>query len=185
MKLIVGLGNPGKEYAGTRHNLGFQLVHNLGEKYGIRVADNRHRALLGTGEIAGEKVMLVQPLTYMNRSGEAVREIVRYYQLLIDDLLIIYDDMDLELGQIRIRPRGSSGAHKGMESVIKCLGTTDIPRLRLGIGRPPEEIPVVDFVLSPFQQDEQAEVRRMLDDAAEAVKTILTRGIQQAMNDFN
>ncbi|MEC9488156.1 MAG: aminoacyl-tRNA hydrolase [Halanaerobium sp.] len=185
MKLLVGLGNPGKEYFGTRHNLGFQLIHRLSNLYDIRVEDYRHRALLGTGRIAGEKVMLAQPLTYMNRSGEAVQEILCYYKINPRDMLVIYDDLDLELGQLRIRPRGSAGTHNGMDSVIKSLGTREIPRLRLGTGGPPEGVPMVDFVLSPFGEDELPLVDEMLQTGAAAVKTIIRAGIQEAMNHFN
>ncbi len=181
--LIVGLGNPGSEYADTRHNAGFMLVDRLSAEYGIGLSVKGMGAR-GTGRIAGEDVALLKPLTYMNRSGHAVSELLMVHPAGPEKIIVAYDDCDLPLGKIRIRGAGGSGGHKGLASVMEALGTTDIPRIRLGIGRPVDG-DVVDFVLSPFLPDELPAVDAMLGRARDAVETIIACGIGQAMNRHN
>ena len=186
MKLIVGLGNPGIEYQFTPHNLGFLVVDRLAEQSGVRVSNRQCRALTGKAVIAGREVLLAKPETYMNLSGMSVRELVQEHE--IDpsrDLIVIYDELDLPLGTIRIRQRGSSAGHNGMESIIGALGSDEFIRMRLGIG---PDHPVKDgarYVLGQFKKSQYAAVDEELDTAAEAVRMILSAGVAQAMNQFN
>jgi len=182
---IIGLGNPGPEYGETRHNVGFRVVDLLAERHGIRLRRRRLRSEVGQGEIASQRVLLEKPQTFMNNSGEAAAQVVSYFDLQPQDLLIIYDDLDLELGTLRLRRGGSAGTHKGMRSVVAHLDTDEIPRLRLGIGPLPAEADAVEFVLSAFRGAEIATVEEMLTRAAEAVEYYLTEGIEAAMNKFN
>jgi len=182
--LIVGLGNPGPEYANTRHNAGYQCVARFAERHGLRFSFYRFRACLAEGTVAGRHVIVARPLTFMNESGQAVAPLVRRYAVQLPDLLVVYDDMDLPLGKIRLRARGSSGGHKGLDSVQRHLGTTDVPRLRIGIGRPPYGDPV-DYVLSQWRPDELPLIESAYDRAVEAIDTFLQEGIVAAMNKFN
>ncbi|MBE7415383.1 MAG: aminoacyl-tRNA hydrolase [Deltaproteobacteria bacterium] len=183
MTLIIGLGNPGGEYALTRHNAGFMLVDMLSAEYGIGLSV-KGKGLRGSGRIAGEEVTLLKPLTYMNRSGHAVSEFIQASPLGPEKIIVVFDDCDLPLGKIRIRGGGGSGGHKGLASIIEALGTRDIPRIRLGVGRP-DEGDVVDFVLSPFQPSELPVVDEMLGRARDAVESMIACGIAQAMNKHN
>lgn len=183
MTLIIGLGNPGGEYALTRHNAGFMLVDRLSAEYGIGLSI-KGKGLRGMGRIAGEEVALLKPLTYMNRSGQAVSEFLQLHPVGPENIIVAFDDCDLPLGKIRIRGGGGSGGHNGLASVIEALGTKDIPRIRLGIGRP-HDGDVVDFVLSPFHPDEQPALEGMLGRARDAVESIITCGMAQAMNRHN
>jgi len=196
MHCIIGLGNPGPEYAETRHNVGFRVIDLLAARHGIRLRRRRSlaaiafgggrlRSEVGPGEIASQRVLLVEPQTFMNNSGEAAAQVVSYFDLQPQDLLIIYDDLDLELGTLRLRRGGSAGTHKGMRSVVAHLDTDEIPRLRLGIGPLPAEADAVEFVLSAFRGAEIATIEEMLTRAAEAVEYFLTEGIEAAMNKFN
>lgn len=182
--LIVGLGNPGPEYANTRHNAGFQCVARFAERHGLRFSFYRFRAYLAEGTVAGRHVILARPLTFMNESGQAVAPLVHRYAIRLADLLVVYDDMDLPLGKIRLRARGSSGGHKGLDSIQRHLGTAEVPRLRLGIGRPPFGDPV-DYVLSEWRPEERASMEAAYDRAVEAIDTFLQEGIVAAMNKFN
>ncbi len=182
--LIVGLGNPGPKYAGNRHNAGFQCLEHLAGKHGLRFSFYRFRASLAEGTICGRRVLLARPLTYMNDSGQAVRPLVRHYEVAAGDLLVVYDDMDLPLGKLRLRARGSSGGHRGLESVVSHLGTNEIPRLRLGIGRPPYGDPV-DYVLADWRADEEPVMEAAYERAVEAIECYLSEGIVAAMNRFN
>jgi PTH1 family peptidyl-tRNA hydrolase len=184
MRCILGLGNPGREYAETRHNLGFRVVDLLAQRHRIRLRA-RFYSRWGRGTIAGQPVVLAQPLTFMNASGSAARRLLERFSLAPSDLLVIYDDLDLELGRLRLRRRGSAGTHKGMRSVVECLGTEDFPRLRLGIGPLPPGADAVAFVLSPFRGEEQPRVEEMLARAAESVEFWLQEGIEAAMNRYN
>jgi PTH1 family peptidyl-tRNA hydrolase len=184
-KLIVGLGNPGRQYAETRHNLGFHVVHQLAERHGIRSGRSRFRALQGDGRIGGERVVLLQPLTMMNLSGEAVAAAVRFYRTPLDSVLVLCDDVNLELGKIRFRRGGSAGGHNGLTSVIERLGTDQFPRLRLGIDAPPPGWELMDYVLGRLSKDERAAAEVMVDRAADGIETWVTRGIGEAMNLFN
>jgi PTH1 family peptidyl-tRNA hydrolase len=184
VKLIVGLGNPGKEYQGTRHNVGFEVIDTLARRHGIRLRKRLCKALIGEGTIGGEHVTLAKPLTFMNLSGEAVAELAHRYRLETQDIIVITDDVNLPLGRLRIRTRGSSGGHKGLRSIIQSIGSEDFPRIRIGIGQP-EQTNMVDFVLSRFSRSERRIVREAIERAADAVEVILAEGIEQAMNRFN
>ena len=186
MKLIVGLGNPGIEYQFTPHNLGFLAVDRIADQAGIRVNNRNCRAQTGRAILEGQEVVLAKPETYMNLSGMSVRELVREYEAQPEqDLIVVYDELDLPFGTIRIRPRGSSAGHNGIASVIGALGTEEIMRIRLGVG---PDHPVDDgarYVLSQFKKSQYPVVDEVLDTAAEAVRVILAEGVQAAMNRFN
>jgi PTH1 family peptidyl-tRNA hydrolase len=186
VKLIVGLGNPGIEYQFTPHNMGFLAVDRIAGEYKVRVANRHCRALTGKAVIEGKDVLLAKPETFMNLSGIAVRGLVDEYQ--IDpqpDLIVVYDELDLPFGQLRIRPRGSSAGHNGMESIIGALGTEEFTRVRMGInpGRPLKE--GAPYLLSPIKRSQEEAVADMIDQAAEAVKAIVSDGVTAAMNRFN
>ncbi len=186
MKLIVGLGNPGIEYQFTPHNMGFLAVDRIAEQHGVRVSNRQGRALTGKAVIADHQVLLAKPETYMNLSGMSVRELVREHAVdVAQDLIVIYDELDLPLGVVRIRQRGSSAGHNGMESIIGALGSEEFVRMRLGIG---PDHPVKDgarYVLGQFKKSQYAAVDQELDTAAEAVKMILGEGVAKAMSRFN
>lgn len=185
--LIVGLGNPGAKYSKTRHNIGFMAVDHVAEANSIALSKSNFKGLWGKGSIAGKEIILLKPQTYMNLSGEAVRGISGYFHIKPEDILVIYDDIDLEFGSVRIRPGGGSGGHRGMESIIEHLGTNNFPRIRLGIGRPKErgQGDVADYVLSSLTPDEKDTLKQMLDRTKDAVDAILKDGIEKAMNKFN
>ena len=182
IRLIAGLGNPGRQYAHTRHNVGFDVLDIFAKRRKVRILGRQHRALVGQFERLGEEILLVKPQTFMNESGAAVAAIVRKHHLEPGDILVIHDDLDLPLGRLRIRTSGSSGGHKGMKSIIQHLGSTDFPRMRIGIGRGGEAI---DHVLSRFNRRDRAIIDPALDAAANALETILNDGIEAAMNEFN
>ena len=182
-RLIVGLGNPGKEYDGTRHNVGWDAVDLLGKRHHIHVKARRNKASVGEGEIVGEKVILARPLTFMNLSGQAVGGLARRYRLDISDIIVICDDANLPLGRIRVRASGSAGGHKGLTSIIHALGAQDFPRVRVGVGSPSGDM--VDHVLSRFKRGERAAAKEAISRAADAVEAILSEGIESAMNEFN
>lgn len=183
MKLIIGLGNPGRQYQGTRHNIGFSTIDILARRHRIHVRSRRSKSLVGEGIIASEEVVLSKPLTFVNLSGQAVGGLVRRYKLDMKDVLVICDDVNLPLGRLRIRTSGSAGGHKGLKSVIHSLGTEDFVRIRIGIGSPAGHM--VDHVLSRFQRNEREAVRHAIERAADSVETYLVSGIEQAMNQFN
>ncbi len=186
MKVIVGLGNPGRRYANTRHNLGFRVVDCLSERWGIAVDRKRHHGLIGTGHVNGEKVVLVKPMTYVNRSGLCVRQVVRYTLDRLDDLLVVVDDIHLPLGVLRLRPRGSSGGHNGLKSICRDLGTDEFPRIRIGIGRPAEQAEeMTGHVLGKFRKKEAPAVDEAIERAADAVYYLMRNGFDAAMNEFN
>lgn len=185
MKLIVGLGNPTKEYENTRHNIGFMAIDTIGSAYGISVNTAKHKALIGKGMVEGEKVILAKPLTYMNLSGEAVREISDYYKIPAEDVIVIYDDTTLDVGFMRIRKKGSAGGHNGMKSIIAHLGTEDFPRVKIGIGekRPGQDL--ADYVLSRFPKEDKEALAKVLDDAKKAIALMVWDDIGEAMNLYN
>ena len=191
MKLIIGLGNPGKEYARNRHNVGFHCINQLAKLNSIDLKQRQCQSRVGTGTIAGTKVVLAKPGTFVNRSGEAVKQLMRKHGVEAKDILVIYDDLDLPLGKIRLRKDGSSGGHKGMKSIIAALGGQDFLRIKIGIGRPREENEfrneemVVNHVLSDFTPEETKLIKPAIDRAAEAVESIIAEGIDEAMNKFN
>ncbi len=183
VKLIVGLGNPGEEYVGTRHNVGFRCLQLLARRHRLAFSRRECRSRLAAGQIASHPVLLARPHTYMNLSGTAVACLVRKYRLPLSDLLVIHDDMDLPPGKLRLRPTGSAGGHHGMESIIASLGSQDFPRLRIGIGPPSGG--TIDHVLSPFSEEEKEAVAGAIGRAAEAVECLLAEGIEAAMNKHN
>ncbi len=186
MFLIAGLGNPGRKYEKTRHNMGFDVVDELIDRYRIPQGGIGHKAMYGKGIIAGEKVMLAKPLTYMNLSGESIREFVNYYKIDPEtELLVIYDDIDLEPGQIRIRKKGSAGGHNGIKSIIGQLGTQNFYRIKVGVGAKPSGWDLADHVLGHFSSQERELVDEAVKKAADAVETILEKGIDAAMNQYN
>lgn len=185
MKLVVGLGNPGRRYRATRHNVGWEVVDRLARRLGVAVDKEEGWALVGTGTVGRTRVLLAKPLTYVNVSGTAVQDLRRRHRAKPQDIFLIVDDLDLSLGRIRLRPGGSHGGHNGLRSVIEALGSEAFPRLRIGIGRPPAGTDPADFVLTPFSADERHVRDAALERAAEAIETALREGLPEAMNRFN
>lgn len=186
MYLIAGLGNPGKEYSNTRHNIGFDVVDLLAEKHQIRMIERKHKAMIGKGFIGGEKVILAKPQTYMNLSGESIREILDYYKIdAKEELIVVFDDISLEPGTLRIRKKGSAGGHNGIKSIIAHLGHDTFQRIKMGVGEKPKGYDLADYVLGHFTSGE----RKLLDEAAkaacEAIETMLSDGADTAMNRYN
>lgn len=186
MYIIVGLGNPGNKYRDQRHNIGFVALDKLAENFDISVAQKKRNALIGQGVFEGQEILLVKPQTYMNRSGDSVGPIARYANISLDRILVIYDEMDLPFGRIRIRDKGSAGGHNGMRSIISALGGSEFPRLRIGIGRPEtDNRTAIDHVLGAFSREEKTEIDDLLTQVVAATKMILTTGISDAMNSYN
>ncbi len=185
MKIIAGLGNPTKEYVGTRHNIGFDGVTAIADKYRISVTEKAHNALVGKGIINGERVLLMKPQTYMNLGGEAVGDAMRFYKLDPEDLIVIYDDVNLEPGAIRVREGGSAGGHNGMKNIIQHVGTEKFPRVRIGVGEKPKEWDLKDYVLGHFSRDDEPKMREALGNTVTAVEMIVSGDIQRAMSAFN
>ena len=183
MELIVGLGNPGKKYEHTRHNMGFDVVDLFSDLAQIDVDKESFKGLLGRGKVLGHDLMILKPQTFMNLSGESVRAVVDYFKIDVEDIIVIFDDMALAPGKIRLRNGGSSGGHKGMQNIIDHLGTDKIKRIRVGIGEPTYD--VIDYVLSKPTKDEQELIDNSINDAVEALKTILKNNFEVAMNKFN
>jgi len=183
MYIVVGLGNPGKEYANTRHNTGFMFIDKLADKHKISVTKEKFKALIGDGIIEGKKVLLVKPQTFMNLSGDSLIEIVNFYKEDVDNIIVAYDDIDLEVGKLRLRSQGSAGTHNGMKSVIGNLGTTEIKRIRIGIGKP--NIALVDYVLGNFSKADKDTLEVALDDAVKALEITLAKNINSAMEIYN
>jgi PTH1 family peptidyl-tRNA hydrolase len=182
---VAGLGNPGQKYLGTRHNLGFEVVKLFSERHGINLNQKRFLSLLGQGRIGGTKVFLLLPQTYMNLSGRAVRQIVDYFDLATRDILIVYDDMDVELGRIKITAQGSAGGHKGMVSIIEHLKTTEFNRIKIGIGRSDPRMSGESFVLSRFRPEEEKIIQHSVETAVDAVELVLGQGLAEAQERFN
>ena len=193
MKLIVGLGNPGRGYANNRHNVGFVCLNHFARMQSIRFDKKQGKARIGLGEVAGSEVVVAKPQTYMNRSGQSVSLLVRKFDVSPDDLLVIHDDLDLALGKIRIRQGGSSGGHKGIESIISCLGSQNFIRIRVGIGRPIKnegctefsEDEIINYVLSDFTPDEKQAITPVIPRVSEAILCLLTEGPVTTMNRYN
>ena len=184
MKVICGLGNPGRGFRATRHNLGFRVLELLGREEKITIRRRAYSCRVGEGVIAGQEVLLVKPLTFVNSSGLALREIVNSEQILLESLLIICDDINLPLGKLRIRRKGAHGGHKGLRSIAEHLGTSDFPRLKIGIGSP-VEASAVDYVLARFSRSESRQIARAVRSAVEAVRVWVSLGIGECMNRFN
>jgi peptidyl-tRNA hydrolase, PTH1 family len=184
-RLIVGIGNPGPEYAKTRHNVGFRVLDALAKRLNVSKQEARFRGVYAVAPIGDLKVGLLKPLTYVNLSGQAVSEAVKQLNLQPEQILVVLDDAQLPLGKLRMRPKGSSGGHKGLQSIIDALQTEEIPRLRVGIGSPPEGVDMVTFVLSPFEDDEELVIGEAVERAADAAIVWATEGINAAMQKFN
>ena len=186
MFIIVGLGNPEQKYAGTRHNIGFSAVTVLADENRISIDTKKHKALIGKGVVGGQKVLLAEPQTYMNLSGESVRELVDYYKIdPEEELIVIYDDINLPPGKLRIRPKGSAGGHNGIKNIIAHLGSDRFPRIRIGVGEKPRGWDLVDYVLGRFPAGEEPVIREALAKAANACEVIMNEGVDAAMNQFN
>jgi PTH1 family peptidyl-tRNA hydrolase len=185
MKLIVGLGNPGRDYVNNRHNVGFKCVDLFAREHGISLTQRGARSKLGTGEVANIRIVVAKPQTFMNLSGEAVAALMRRYRLSSQDILVIHDDLDLPLGKIRIRERGSSGGHNGLKSIIARIGTQDFPRIRVGIAPIEEEVDAIEHVLSDFTTEEKAVMKEVYPEVTAAIHCLLTEGIAAAMNKYN
>jgi len=184
-KLIVGIGNPGPEYARTRHNIGFRVVDLLAKQLGVKREEARFKGVFAAAKLDGLTVGLLKPLTYVNLSGQSVREAVNRLNLATEQILVVLDDAQLPLGKLRLRAKGSSGGHKGLQSIIEALQTENIPRLRIGIGSPPEGVDMATYVLSPFEPEEEAIIAETVEIAAEAAKVWAKDGIEIAMQRFN
>lgn len=185
MKAIIGLGNPGMKYAGTRHNIGFDAVTAIADKYNLSINNKKFKGVYADGHIAGEKVLLVQPQTFMNLSGECVREVADFYKLNPDEIIIICDDINLDVGRLRIRKKGSAGGHNGLKNIIAHLGTEEFPRIRVGVGEKTEGWDLADYVLARFDRDSEPVIREALANVVGAVETWISEGIDAAMNRFN
>lgn len=185
MYYIVGLGNPGIQYENTRHNAGFITIDYLARKYSIDVRKIKFKSLIGQGVISGQKVMLVKPQTYMNNSGEAIREIYNYFDFEHDKLIVIYDDIDIDFGSIRIRKKGSAGTHNGMKSIIYNLEFDDFPRIKVAVGKKPSYMDLANFVLSGFSKQEVKIIEEEVKFASDAIEMILEEGIEKTMSMFN
>jgi PTH1 family peptidyl-tRNA hydrolase len=186
MFVIVGLGNPGKKYENTRHNAGFIMIDALADKYGISVKEKKHKALCGTGVIEGVKVLLVKPETYMNLSGESVGEIMNFYKLdPEEEMLVIYDDISLAPGNIRIRKKGSAGGHNGIKSLIAHLGTQNFMRIKVGVGEKPKDWDLADYVLGHFSEEDKKELKDVTGSVIQAAVLMMQGDADKAMNDFN
>ena len=185
MYVIVGLGNPGKTYSNTRHNVGFNTVDLLAEKNNIEINKIKFKSVYGEGRINGKKLILVKPQTYMNNSGEAVRDIANFYKIDPSKIIVIVDDIDIDFASVRIRKKGSAGSHNGLKSIIRLLGRDDFPRIKIGIGKKHPQQNLADFVLSRFSKDEVEDIEDAIRDSAEAVELILKEDIDMAMNEFN
>lgn len=186
MFVVLGIGNPGKQYDGTRHNIGFIAMDYMSEKYGIKINKIKHKALIGEGTIAGEKVILVKPQTYVNLSGEALREICAYYKIPVSKVIIIHDDVSLDCGRLRIREKGSDGGHNGLKSIIYQLRSDEFTRIKIGVGNKPPEYDLADWVLGHFSKEEISRLSKLVDCVVEeAVPEIIRNGAQSAMNKFN
>lgn len=186
MYIIVGLGNPGKEYAGTRHNVGFQMIDKIADENNINMIENKHKALIGKGYIDGQKVILVKPQTFMNLSGESIRTVIDYYKIEEEnELLVIYDDISMDVGQIRIRKKGSAGGHNGIKNIIAHLGHDVFLRIKVGVGEKPKGYDLVDYVLGHFNKTE----REIMDESgckiSEAVRLMVAEKVDEAMNQYN
>ncbi|MBI9048547.1 MAG: aminoacyl-tRNA hydrolase [Anaerolineaceae bacterium] len=183
--LVAGLGNPGREYKQTRHNIGFMVAEQLSGDVSVPMGKVQARAIIGIGKYSDAKIILARPQTYMNRSGESVKSLLNYYKIPIDQLIVIHDDLDIPFGAIRIRKQGGPGGQKGIKSIIDHLGTQDFVRLRMGIDRPPGRMDAADYVLQRFSRAEEEHLSQFITQASLAVQSILNDGVDQAMNEYN
>lgn len=185
MYVVVGLGNPGKDYTNTRHNIGFNTVDLIGKRNNINLNKIKFNSIYGEGNIGGEKILLVKPQTYMNNSGTSVRDIWQYYKIPIENIIVVVDDIDIDFSSVKLRAKGSAGSHNGLKSIINHLQGKEFPRVKVGIGKKYENQDLADFVLSRFSKDEQIDIDMSIITAAEAVESIIKDGIDIAMNKYN
>lgn len=185
MKWIVGLGNPGTQYQYTRHNMGFMVVDLIAKKWDISVTQNKFKGLVGEGNVKGQKVYLLKPMTFMNLSGESVRAFIDFYKAKLEDLIVIYDDLDTGFGQIRLRYQGSAGGHNGIKSIIQHAGTQTFNRIRMGVSRPPAGWDIADYVLSNFTKEEQIQLPDVLHNACDALEFSLAETFERTMAKYN
>lgn len=185
MYLIIGLGNPEPQYLKTRHNMGFDVINKIAKKYEIEVIKSKFKAFYGTGNINGKKVILLKPQTYMNSSGEAIKKYIDFYRIPFQNILVIYDDMDTDIGCIRVRKQGGAGSHNGMKSLIRELGTEEFSRVRIGIGVPKNKEDKINYVIGRIKDEEYEKLEKGQDKAVEAVECFVKVGIDDAMNKFN
>ncbi|MCR5404195.1 MAG: aminoacyl-tRNA hydrolase [Butyrivibrio sp.] len=186
MYVIAGLGNPEKKYFETRHNVGFAVIDALSDKYNIGLTETKFKAAYGKGRIGNEKVILVKPLTYMNLSGEAIAPICNYFKIdTRENLIVISDDVELDVGKLRVRPKGSAGGHNGLKNIIALLGHDEFTRVRVGVGKKPKEWDMIDWVLGHFEKEDLPRIRDGIESAGEAVVEIMENGVDSAMNRFN
>lgn len=185
MKLIVGLGNPTAQYAKTRHNVGFEVIDVLSDQYNIALDIVKHKGIYGKGKIEGQTVILLKPMTYMNLSGESVVAVANYFKILPEDIIVIYDDINLDVGRLRIREKGSAGGHNGIKNIIAHLGTDVFPRIRVGVGMKPHRMDLADYVLSRFSKEEQEKMDCGYQNASKALALMVQDDIPKAMNGYN
>ncbi len=185
MYLVVGLGNPENDYSQTRHNMGFNAINKIAEEYKINVNKNKYKGLYGNGTIEGQKVILLKPQTYMNLSGKSIKEVVDFYKIDLDNIIVIYDDIDIEPGKIKIRKSGGSGSHNGMKSVVEELKTESFKRVRIGIGAPEDKSDLIEYVIGAIPKEEKEKLNEGVELAKNAVIEILKDGIDKAMNKYN
>lgn len=183
--LIVGLGNPGRQYEKTRHNVGFEVIDRLADRLSASVDEKKFKGCYGKGVIGGNKVILLKPLTYMNLSGESVRAAMDFYKIDPDHMIVVYDDVSLDVGQLRIRTKGSAGGHNGIKNIIAHLGTQEFPRVKVGVGEKPPRMDLADYVLSRFSGEDQEKMNAAFVEAARAVEAMIIEGTDWAMNRFN
>lgn len=185
MYIVVGLGNPGSRYSGTRHNVGFEVLDYMAEKHGVKLNKIKYKSLYNEVVIAGEKVILLKPQTYMNRSGEAVLEISRFYKVPVENIVVVQDDIDIKFGSLRIRQKGSAGSHNGMKSIIGLLGDDKFPRVKIGVGKSQPGEDLAEFVLGRFKPDERPIIDELVEKAGDSIECFIDQGIDVAMNKYN
>jgi len=185
VKLFIGLGNPGSRFDGTRHNIGFEVIDTLSDSLNIPLQQTKFKGIYGTGVVKGEKVFLLKPLTYMNLSGECIGPFMDYFQIPLEDMIVVYDDLDTVPGKLRLRTKGSAGGHNGIKSMIAHLGTQEFKRIRFGIGRPTNQQPVPDFVLNRFSKEESIDIEHGIDRSVKACEAFLDTSFDKVMNKFN
>lgn len=185
MYIIAGLGNPGSEYEYTRHNMGFRVIDVLAEEYNISVDEKKHKGLIGKGVIEGQKVVLVKPQTFMNLSGECIREVMNYYKETPENFIVVFDDISLDVGKLRVRPKGSAGGHNGIKNIIAQLGTEEFARVKFGVGDKPKGCDLVNHVLGRFAKEDEELAKSRLKIAAEAIVCVMKEGCEAAMNKYN
>lgn len=185
MKLIVGLGNPTNKYEGTRHNVGFDVIDKMADEYGIGLDVIKHKGMYGKGKIDGQTVILLKPMTFMNLSGESVSQVATYYKIASSDIIVVYDDINLDVGRLRVRGKGSAGGHNGIKNIIANLHTEEFPRVRVGVGMKPPRMDLADYVLSHFSNEDRKLVDESYDKAIKAIALLVNDELDKAMNEYN